>query len=156
LHFIVADAEPAARAGLKGNGVVVFEMHGATIEKAEDLLYALAREMKLPEYFGMNWDALDECWQDMSWLPARGYVPFLHAAAIVAARQRGYKTVRRRVVVCGRGVKLQWDTVSSHLCVVKRTPCLLLFLVAPDGSISLTTEHLPYAGSSGLAKGAGW
>jgi RNAse (barnase) inhibitor barstar len=34
------------------------------------LLAELARGLALPSYFGHNWDALDECLRDLSWLPA--------------------------------------------------------------------------------------
>ena len=36
------------------------------------LLGALARALKFPAYFGMNWDALEDSLRDLS--PARGYV----------------------------------------------------------------------------------
>lgn len=30
--------------------------------------------MQFPEYFGKNWDAFEECINDLSWLPADGYI----------------------------------------------------------------------------------
>jgi RNAse (barnase) inhibitor barstar len=80
LHFITPDEEPVARAGLEERGIAVFEACGVAIKNADDLLDTLAQAMQFPEYFGRNWDALDECLRDMSWLPARGYVLFLHDA----------------------------------------------------------------------------
>lgn len=37
-----------------------------------------AQQLKLPEYFGNNWDALADCVCDFSWLNGAGYV--LHIA----------------------------------------------------------------------------
>jgi hypothetical protein len=42
--------------------------HG--VETKEALLDELYKGLRLPEYFGENWDALDECIRDLSWLPA--------------------------------------------------------------------------------------
>jgi RNAse (barnase) inhibitor barstar len=38
------------------------------------LLNVLKRELRLPEYFGENWDALDECLGDLSWIDRRRVV----------------------------------------------------------------------------------
>ena len=41
------------------------------------LLNAIAASLLFPDYFGENWDALDECIRDLSWLPA-GDVVLVH------------------------------------------------------------------------------
>lgn len=45
-----------------------------SVDSKADLLDAFATSLSFPEYFGRNWDALDECLTDMSWLGAAGYV----------------------------------------------------------------------------------
>jgi RNAse (barnase) inhibitor barstar len=40
----------------------------ASLETKTDLFNFLAREFPLPDYFGHNWDALEECLGDLSWL----------------------------------------------------------------------------------------
>jgi RNAse (barnase) inhibitor barstar len=47
---------------------VVAEMPSGITSKAT-LLKELARHLRFPDYFGVNWDALDECICDLSWLP---------------------------------------------------------------------------------------
>lgn len=41
----------------------------AGIESVEALLDALSVALRFPDYFGRNWNALDECITDLSWLP---------------------------------------------------------------------------------------
>jgi RNAse (barnase) inhibitor barstar len=47
------------------------------ITSKEGLLSALATAFQFPSHFGHNWDALVDCWSDLSWLPAKGYVTIL-------------------------------------------------------------------------------
>lgn len=42
------------------------------------LLTSIAAQLKFPEYFGNNWDALEQCIRDLSWLPS-GRVVAKHA-----------------------------------------------------------------------------
>lgn len=36
-----------------------------------------SRKMKFPDYFGYNWDAFDECLNDLEWLDCKQYVLFI-------------------------------------------------------------------------------
>jgi RNAse (barnase) inhibitor barstar len=38
------------------------------------LFQALAEQLKLPIYFGRNWDALSDCLRDLSWIKPRRVV----------------------------------------------------------------------------------
>src|SRR6266705_1900430 len=48
------------------------------ITSKAELLAELAQRLHFPGYFGMNWDALDECIHDLSWLPV-GPIVLKHA-----------------------------------------------------------------------------
>jgi len=47
----------------------------------EGLLEKMAGALGFPAYFGMNWDALNDCLTDMGWKPAGGYVVVLRKFA---------------------------------------------------------------------------
>jgi hypothetical protein len=49
----------------------------AGLASKEALLEALSAALRFPDYFGGNWDALEECIRDLSWLPD-GDVLLLH------------------------------------------------------------------------------
>jgi RNAse (barnase) inhibitor barstar len=43
---------------------------GADISTRDELLDQIAIGLRFPEYFGRNWDALDECLRDLHWIEA--------------------------------------------------------------------------------------
>lgn len=42
------------------------------------LLGMLARQLRFPRYFGWNWDALEECLRDLSWLGEPRKIVIVH------------------------------------------------------------------------------
>jgi RNAse (barnase) inhibitor barstar len=42
--------------------------------KGGDALRAIAQTLRFPDWFGGNWDALEDCLADLSWRPASGHV----------------------------------------------------------------------------------
>jgi RNAse (barnase) inhibitor barstar len=46
----------------------------------EGLLQNIARSLDFPDWFGGNWDALEDCLTDLSWRDAAGYVLLFEAA----------------------------------------------------------------------------
>jgi RNAse (barnase) inhibitor barstar len=48
------------------------------IRSKEKLFGIFADRLRLPNYFGWNWDALEECLRDLSWLPPTQSIAIVH------------------------------------------------------------------------------
>ena len=59
-------------------GLAWLDLPLQSVSSKKQFLETCARQLKLPSYFGDNWDALADCARDFSWLKAKGYV--LHIA----------------------------------------------------------------------------
>ncbi|WP_206360505.1 barstar family protein [Pseudomonas viridiflava] len=78
IHFVRAEEIKHALDSLEGmvaTGSIV------NVRSVKDLFAVVASAMKFPDYFGNNWDALDECLGDMDWFPADSYCLVLREAA---------------------------------------------------------------------------
>jgi RNAse (barnase) inhibitor barstar len=71
VHFT---REGPSEAELTDRGIGLVRVDGDAVTEDGDLMDALAVGFSFPDYFGHNWDAVDECLRDLSWLPAEGYV----------------------------------------------------------------------------------
>ncbi|MGH8705012.1 MAG: barstar family protein [Burkholderiales bacterium] len=67
--------EVAQGSGLRVARVV---LEGATDKSA--LLERVARALEFPQWFGGNWDALEDCVTDLSWVKADGHVLLVEGA----------------------------------------------------------------------------
>jgi RNAse (barnase) inhibitor barstar len=63
----------------------VWRIDLAKVRSKARLLATLARALDFPEWFGHNWDALQDCLTDLSWRPAPGYVVVLENCEGLAA-----------------------------------------------------------------------
>jgi hypothetical protein len=52
----------------------IFYLDGREIRDKQSFLRKVAEVMRFPDYFGYNWDALDECITDLDWCPAARYI----------------------------------------------------------------------------------
>lgn len=50
----------------------------AGLRSKQKLLGIFAKKLHFPAYFGWNWDALEECLRDLTWLPAEQAITVVH------------------------------------------------------------------------------
>ena len=65
------------------SGGVIRFLRGEKMRTPAALFDEIAAALQFPYYFGENWAALDECIQDLDWLPGRGYLFIILQSHIV-------------------------------------------------------------------------
>ncbi|WP_433330889.1 barstar family protein [Spirillospora sp. CA-294931] len=80
----------AAKAGWR-----VFRLDGRIAADKDAFLRLAADAFDFPEWFGANWDALEDCLTDLAWAPAdRGYLVLYEGwAALADNDQASFRTV---------------------------------------------------------------
>jgi hypothetical protein len=73
-----ADLDEIERQAIS-RGLAFFKVDLSGTAGKEGFLRVVAQALEFPSYFGMNWDAFEECINDMEWHPADGYVIVLQA-----------------------------------------------------------------------------
>ena len=61
-------------AAARGAGFHYVEVDLAEVYDKRTVLSALAAALAFPDWFGDNWDALEDCLMDLAWLDAPGHV----------------------------------------------------------------------------------
>ena len=73
----------------RGSTLCVARIELAGAADKEALIGRIAKALAFPEWFGGNWDALEDCLSDLSWLTAGGYVLLIEGAADAPLVERG-------------------------------------------------------------------
>jgi Barstar (barnase inhibitor) len=82
--LLVLKAGPRAESLVKvPDGFIVRVIRGGKCRRATGLFTELAEALEFPDYFGHNWDALEESLADLEWLPAKGYVLLFTEAELI-------------------------------------------------------------------------
>ena len=71
---------------------VVRILRGERCPNERRLFKEWAAVLQFPDYFGNNWDALQECLADLEWLPAPGYVLIItNVDALLRGQDRAFQ-----------------------------------------------------------------
>ena len=115
VHFTEA---PPGGAALQAAGVRVAAIDGAALGGKQDLMAGLADALELPDWFGGNWDALDESLRDLSWLDASGHVLVVEGGEVLWRRN---PELAGTLVSVWTGAAAAWAAkgIPFHLCFVR-------------------------------------
>jgi len=75
------DAEDDVVSTARSVGVVAARVPLEGAGTKPELLRRLAGALGFPDWFGANWDALEDCLTDLSWRPAEGYLVLLEGVS---------------------------------------------------------------------------
>jgi RNAse (barnase) inhibitor barstar len=115
----------ALQAGAERGGLAWLTVDLAPAGEKVRFLADCARDLKFPETFGANWDALADCLQDLSWRPAPGYVVrFANAQVFAAAAPRDFATA---VEILGDAARYWRDRGKAFIVLVDGAPTLPAF-----------------------------
>jgi RNAse (barnase) inhibitor barstar len=102
-------------------------IQGAKCRTTDSLLTECARALDFPDYFGHNWDALEECLIDLEWLPAKGYVLLItDAGGVLPDDEEEYETFLEILRDAGEA----WGTGQVGMGARRATPFHVLFAVS--------------------------
>ena len=100
---------------------------GAKCQTTAGLLNEFARALDFPDYFGHNWDALEECLADLEWLPAKGYILLItDAAQLLPDDEDEYETFLEVLSDAGEA----WGSGQAGMGAKRVTPFHVLFAVS--------------------------
>lgn len=89
VHRAAAWDLPSIREAAAEADLLLVELDGARMQSLEGLFREYVREFSLPEYFGWNWPAFDECMKELEGRPAQGYLTIIKRADEVLAGEPG-------------------------------------------------------------------
>lgn len=132
LYRCTSRARPATITRLaEAHGWRVYPLEGREIGGKADLLSRSAAALRFPAYFGHNWDAFEECLNDMSWEPAGPALLLFDQAGRFAAAEPAQFAVALEILTAA---------VANR----RDGPAPLAVLVRGGGR---ATAHLPLVGS---------
>jgi RNAse (barnase) inhibitor barstar len=73
-------------------GITARVLNGGRMRTTDELFSEFSSRLDFPDYFGRNWDALDETLADLSWLPGLAYAVMIEEAGQLLEEEPGSET----------------------------------------------------------------
>jgi RNAse (barnase) inhibitor barstar len=110
---------PEIEQAARSHGLLFYYIDLAGVSTKAGFLQTVSKTLQFPDYFGMNWDAFEECLIDLSWSPGGGYViVFNNIEAFAKNARRELSTARKILKSCASLWKKQ-NTPFYVLIVTK-------------------------------------
>jgi RNAse (barnase) inhibitor barstar len=109
---LIAEAAQAA-------GLALWRIDIGRVHDGKDFTGLVAKALDFPEWFGGNWDALEDCLGDLSWHPAPGYLLLLEHAKHFGA---GHKQEFVTAVEVLEGVAQYWQEQGKPFWAIVSGP----------------------------------
>jgi RNAse (barnase) inhibitor barstar len=108
-------------------GLALRVIKGRHCKTPANLFAEFARALEFPDYFGHNWDALEECLADLEWLPAKGYILLItDAGCVLPDDEEAYETFLEILRDAGEA----WGGGPAEMGARGATPFHVLFAVS--------------------------
>jgi hypothetical protein len=75
--YLLPASASSVEAAAQESDLAVWHVDCAEVQGKSGLLRAIADALAFPDWFGENWDALEDCLTDLSWSGGSGYVMLL-------------------------------------------------------------------------------
>jgi RNAse (barnase) inhibitor barstar len=106
-------------------GYTLRTIQGKKCRTPSSLFSEFARALAFPDYFGHNWDALEECLADLEWLPAKGYILLItDTQAVLPEDEEEYDTLLEVLDDAGEA----WS--KGQTADGRRAPFHVVFIIA--------------------------
>lgn len=106
------------------HGYALRTIQGKKCRTPSGLFNEFARALAFPDYFGHNWDALEECLADLEWLPAKGYILLISdTQAVLPEAEEDYDTLLEILDDAGEA----WS--KGHTAEGRSAPFHVVFII---------------------------
>jgi RNAse (barnase) inhibitor barstar len=137
VRVIPADAKISIVDALPPTGsAFTARMQGLEMSDADGVFTQFYENLRLPSYFGWNWNALRDCVEDLSWISATGYQLIIDDADSVLTGSPEERHTLFRVL---SGAAEYWERKPDLPAKVKVTFRVLL-LCRPEGCAEFRKE----------------